>query len=361
MTPRHKLTHILAQTYKHKRPYRSDSQVKPKERNKPSLMDDPNAFIYQSIGYANMDDHGVHYVSTCGGTSVRADVQDLRLDDGVERRHRIKVERVGFWATVHSVTTTTAAAKQVSCDTELTVGLVDGTVIAVTRQPATNGGGFNVFIRNADGSETDEQSALKWPDGRPVLESRMDGSAITVTASDGTRLYAHYNDDDHGDSGGGGVRSWTVCKVHVSDGTWIRTRTGPGAVLQYYRASDADGLATAGAHDKYLVCRRDMSGYEFVHDSNDGADEPMPYRGGARPTNVVRTLTRSHFTDRTDALLDRSLTDHLKTIEALAQRLNATIPRDVVPKVSMDVTNNAYTSGENSTTTIDVHPASLTG
>jgi len=213
-----------------------------------------------------MNDSTVRYVSATGEAKVLLEVIRLReSDDGktseasVEHRHRIKVECGEFWATVHGAST---AAK--GWRTELTVGLADGTVVAVTeREPP---GTLVAVARTVDrGLGPTDPSGYAWPDGRPVLEIRGGDGEAVVEAADGTRVVAKFGDRVGRDAA-------VACEVYVSDGARFRTRAEPA--IEHCPGGAGPRPATG---DKYLVCRRDLSGYEFV----DGRDASLDRRTAA--------------------------------------------------------------------------------
>lgn len=269
-------------------------------------------FRYRAFGYVDASDYAVHYMSVTGDTKVRAEVYELRDDDSgsavaaCEQRYRMKVECGEFWVTVHSVLTASSGERQ----TELTVGLTDGTVVAVTRLP---GGDFDLTPRTADGLADDHDQRYVWPDGRPVFDFFDD--VATVIAADGTWTSADFGRADH-----------FVCVTYLSDGAKVRMTTTRPAV-QFCRDSESEKPV---ADDKYLVCRRDLSGYEFVDHREsrrtvcqvrEGSDLETPW-----PVTVVRTLTQNRFDDRMAVLVDKALSDHLVTVKTLADRLNAVLP-----------------------------------
>ncbi|XP_016656625.1 uncharacterized protein LOC107882576 [Acyrthosiphon pisum] len=282
------------------------------DAGRPLAMTDPNVFRYRAFGYVDASDYAVHYVSVTGDTEIRAEVYELRDDDSGssvlagEQRYRMKVECGEFWVTIHSAITASSGERQ----TELTVGLTDGTVVAVTRLPS---GDFVVTPRNADSLTDDHSQRYVWPDGRPVFEFFDD--VVTVISADGTCTSADFGQADH-----------FVCVTYLSDGAKVRmTMTRP--VVQFCQGSESGEPVT---DDKYLVCRRDLSGYEFVnhHKSRrtvcqvrEGSDHETPW-----PVTVVRTLTQNRFDDRMAELVDKALADHLITIKTLADRLNAVLP-----------------------------------
>jgi len=272
---------------------------------------DPNVFRYRTFGYGEASDYAVHYTSVTGDTKIRAEVYELRDDDNgnavaaCEQRFRMKVECSEFWVTVHSVVTAGSGERQ----TELTVGLIDGTVVAVT---LLAGGDFNVTSRSVDGLKDDHDQQYVWPDGRPIFEFFDD--VATVVAADGTRTSTDFGRADN-----------FICVTHLSDGAKVRmTKTGPA--VQFCHDSESRKPVT----DKYLVCRRDFSGYEFVDNYEprrtvcqvrESFEHETPW-----PVTVVRTLTQNRFDDRMAKQLDKALSNHLVTIKTLADRLNAGLP-----------------------------------
>jgi len=282
------------------------------EADRPLAMTDPNVFRYRAFGYVDASDYAVHYVSVTGDTKIRAEVYELRDDDSeslmaaCDQQYRMKVECGEFWVTVHSVETASSGERQ----TELTVGLTDGTVVAVTRLP---GGEFDVTSRTADGLPDDHGQRYVWPDGRPVFEFFED--VATVIAADGTWTSADFGGADH-----------FVCVTYLSDGAKVRMTTTRPAV-QFCHDSESGKPVT---DDKYLVCRRDLSGYEFVDHREsqrtvcqvrEGSDHETPW-----PVTVVRTLTQNRCDARMAELVDKALSDHLVTVKTLADRLNAVLP-----------------------------------
>jgi len=251
-------------------------------------------------------------VSVTGDIKIRAEVYELRDDDSgsavaaCEQLYRMKVECGEFWVTVHSVVTARSGKRK----TELTVGLTDGTVVAVTRLPD---GDFDVTPRTADGLPDDHNQRYVWPDGRPVFEFFDD--VVTVIAADGTCTSADFRQADH-----------FVCVTYLSDGAKVRmTMTKPA--IQFCHDSE---LGKPVTDDKYLVCRRDLSGYEFVDHREsrrtvcqvrEDSDYETPW-----PVTVVRTLTQNRFDDRMAGLVDKALSNHLITVKTLADRLNAALP-----------------------------------
>lgn len=220
-------------------------------------------------------------------------------DDGAESandevRHRTRIECDEFWVTVHSMTNTGHV--------ELVAGRADRTAVAVTRRPSD--GGFDVFARDAV------------RDGRPVLEYCEEDGTVMATAADGTRVIANFGDLDE-----------FVCEIYVSDGTKIRTRRRVDAAVEYCPAGGDRVPATksCGVRDKYLVCRRDLSGYEFVDDENNSESvqgrQTEESSDDVARKSVVRTLTPSPLDDRTVGLVDKALSVHLKTVGKLADRL----------------------------------------
>jgi len=282
------------------------------DADRPLAMTDPNVFRYRAFGYVDATDYAVHYASVTSDTKIRAEVYELRDDDSgssvsaCEQRYRMKVECGEFWVTVHSVVTAISGERQ----TELTVGLTDGTVVVVTQLP---GGGFNVTQRTADSLAEDHSQRYVWPDGRPMFEFFDD--VATVILADGTWTSADFGRADH-----------FVCVTYLSDGAKVRMTTTKPAI-QFCHGSESGEPVT---DDKYLVCRRDLSGYEFVdhHESRrtvcqvrESSNHETPW-----PVTVVRTLTQNRFDDQMAGLVDKALSDHLVTIKTLADRLNAVLP-----------------------------------
>lgn len=262
--------------------------------------------MYRDFGYSGLDNEIVHYVSANGyGTAVRVESYKLNVISGGDcgpdygRMGRVKVKCGDFWAAVHGIGTPVV---------ELTVGLDDGTVIAVTRPDDNDGPNderFNVVVRSPDG-QTVVTDRFTWSDGQPQLTCGQ--RTAEVVAADGTKTIVDFVD--------------SACEVRVSDGAKLRARScAPGGV-EFCRpgavsitAGGDCGTTTEFQRCKYLVCHPDMSGYEFVESG----------RSSGRPsyaTASVRTLTRSCFDGRTSGLVDKLLADHLKTIETLADWLN---------------------------------------
>lgn len=272
-------------------------------------MSDPNAFRYRHFGYVDAHDDAVQYVSTSGRTKVRAEVFRLfGTDDGDEvardRKYRMRVEcDNGTWVAVNCGTTAGGDQRL----TELTVGFSDGTVVAVTRSPEPECR-FDVTARTADQrSVVDDRSTEI-----PVLEHG--GSVATVTLAEGTRIVTEYATPEQ-----------LVCEVFVSDGTRVRMLTG-GPTIQYFRRRDGPPEAGTCVPDaKYLVCRRDLSGYEFVQSHGRPSSPRCINEFSDGHATVVRTLTRSHFDGRTSGLLDTAFSVHLQFIGKLADQLNANI------------------------------------
>jgi len=278
---------------------------------------DPNAFRYREFGYVEASDFAVRYVSITGDIKIRAEVYELRDDDddksgsavACEQRYRMKVECGDFWVTVHYVVTANDSGDGVrDRQTELTTGLTDGTVIAITRSP---GGDFEVTPRTAKGPADDlGEQRYVWPDGRPIFEFFDD--VVTVIAADGTWTSADFGRADD-----------FVCATYVSDGARIRmTMTRPPVHFCH------DSMSGEPVTDKYLVCRRDLSGYEFVDDddSRQTVCRMQESSDQETPVTIVRTLTRNRFDRRMAKLLDKALSDHLITIKTLADKLNAGLP-----------------------------------
>lgn len=283
--------------------------------------DHPNAFVYRDFGYSDMDTDAVRYVSADGhGTAVSVESYGLNgtprsgdFGPKYERRVRVKVKCEEFWAAVHGIGTPAV---------ELTVGLGDGTVVAVTRcddddddddgrNRDRHNEEFRAVVRSPDGRivSVDRVASFAWPVSRPLLVCGH-GSA-ELTAADGTKTIVDFAD--------------SACVVRVSDGAQLRLRFDVRGGPEFCRAGAAappnagDDLAgtPAGRHGcKYVVCRRDMSGYEFVE--GGGTSGTPPYAAA-----TVRTLTRSRFDGRTSGRVHELLDDCLKTVETLAGLLNA--------------------------------------
>lgn len=185
------------------------------------------------------------------------------------------------------------------------VGLADGTVVAVT-EPPKPGLLPDMVARDADGKPSDS-NPYEWPDGRPVLELYYGAEAV-VTTVDGTWIVAKYGDALISDG--------VVCEVHVSDGVKFRCRTD--RTVDYCPAEDVGSSPTTPERDdKYLVCRRDLSGYEFVGDAI-GARRQVGTSSDGPP--VVRTLVRNQFDDRVADELDEALANVLESVETLVDR-----------------------------------------
>lgn len=252
-----------------------------------------------------------------------------------------------FWTTVHHGTYDNGNA------TELALGLNDGNVVTIALRPD---GEFDMGTRRwtVDRSQTNESIDLCWSSGEPMLE--MDSGTIAVITEDGTRLRVYSGENE-------------LCKVTVSDGTVIRTYVD-GTTL--YNANNDNGTETKTDRKyaetqnepigpeirvdrkdaetknepkeieiddgRYLVCRRDLSGYEFVHDLRilpKMRDRPsvclqlrrvIPESLDAPPATVVKTFTRSPVNENTANVVDKALASHFKTIKELADRLNASFP-----------------------------------
>ncbi|XP_025195318.1 uncharacterized protein LOC112594635 [Melanaphis sacchari] len=285
--------------------------------DRPLAVTDPNVFRYREFGYVEASDFAVRYVSATGDIKIRAEVYELRDDDdkswavACERRYRMKVECGEFWVTVHSVVTADDDGDGGrDRQTELIAGLTDGTVVAVTRLYR---GGFDVTARTNTGPTNDDLSQpYVWPDGRQVFEFVDD--VVSVIAADGTWTSVDFGRADD-----------FVCATYLSDGARVRmTTTQP--VVQFCHDSKPGEPVT----DKYLVCRRDLSGYEFVNDPDLRQTVCRTYKSSDRetpsPVTVVRTLTRNRFDRRMAELMDKALSDHLITVKTLANRLNAGLP-----------------------------------
>lgn len=279
-------------------------------------MTDPNTFRYREFGYVEASDFAVRYVSATGYIKIRAEVYELRDNDNknrsteaCEQRYRMKVECGDFWVTVHHVVTANNSGDGVrDRQIELTTGLTDGTVIAVTRSA---GGDFEVTPRTAKGpADNLNEQRYMWPDGRPIFEFFND--VVTVIAADGTWTSADFGRADD-----------FVCATYVSDGARVRmTMTRPAVHFCH------DSKSGEPVTDKYLVCRRDLSGYEFVDDDDSRQTvcrvEENSYQ--ETPVTIVRTLSQNRFDRRMAKLMDKALSDHLITVKTLADRLNAGLP-----------------------------------
>ncbi|CAH1724365.1 unnamed protein product [Aphis gossypii] len=285
--------------------------------DRPLGVTDPNSFRYREFGYVEASDFALHYVSITGNVKVRAEVYELRDDDdkgdsavACEQRYRMKVECGDFWVTVHYVVT---ANDSDDGKTELTTGLTDGTVIAITRSP---GGDFELTPRTAKGPAGDLSEQLTsgqtyvCSDGWPIFDFFDD--MVIVKAADGTWTSANF----------GGADDF-VCATEVSDGArvWMTMARPP---VNFCHTSMSGEPVT----DKYLVCRRDLSGYEFVDDDDSRQTVCRVHESSDQetPVTIVRTLTRNRFDRRMARLMDKALSDHLVTIKTLAIRLNAGLP-----------------------------------
>lgn len=213
-----------------------------------------------------------------------------------------------------------------------------------------------------------------------MLEYNDEDPIVVATAADGTQMIANFGD----------LRDF-VCEVYVSDGSKIRTRIGPtveycgGDQVRKPTAVPSDAVSDDNGGDtdddnendgpydgdKYVVCRRDLSGYEFVDRAEespwrqtvkldpvdafssssssyddalaewssggtDGGEKEEKWSSSAgtglgetsddavQPvTMVVRTITPSPFNDGTVSLVNKMLSDHFDTIKTLADRMNA--------------------------------------
>ncbi|XP_026822797.1 LOW QUALITY PROTEIN: uncharacterized protein LOC113560877 [Rhopalosiphum maidis] len=288
--------------------------------DRPLAVTDPNVFRYREFGYVEASDFAVRYVSATGDIKIRAEMYELRDDDDddksavveCEQRYRMKVECGEFWVTVHSVVMTNYDVDgDKDRQTELTVGLTDGTVVAVTRSP---GDDFCVTPRTPNDPADDLGQRYEWSDGRPVFEFFDD--VATVNAAGGTWISVDFGRADK-----------FVCATCLSDGARVRmTMTRPA--VHFCHNSESGEPVT----DKYLVCRRDLSGYEFVDDHDSGQTvcrtRESSDHGTPSPVTVVRTLTRNRFDHRMAGLMDKALSDHLMTIKTLADRLNSGLPEN---------------------------------
>lgn len=301
-----------------------------------------------------MDENTVHYLSARGETKVRVDVYRLNKDESdpsgfIEQRHRVNVECGENWVTVNSISMSNG-----NWQTELSLGLPDGTTIAVTK-PLDNvvkdNKLFNITARTIEGQILDTSwKVFLWADNRPVLE-QIENGVIQITMSDNTKIYTNYYNFNK-----------YLCEVHVSDGSKIRTCAEPTAV----QSCDVSDLVPGEAyefdddHDTgndciYLVCRRDMSGYEFIDGMSalnqmsatmvnkshiDDNDFKWPEKLTPLPP-PVRTLTRSRFDNRTSGRLDKALSGHFKSIKTLADQLNSDFleEKNLEPKISTIKTN----------------------
>lgn len=300
------------------------------------MDDSPNAFSSQNFGYTTINENTVHYLSARGETKVCVDVYRLNKDENdnsefIEQRHRVKVECEENWVTVNSVSMSSGNWR-----TELTLGLADGTIIAVTRQlddDIKDDNIFNITARTVDGQILDTSWMLfMWADNRPMLEQFDDG-VIQVNMVDDTKILANFC-----------IFNKYLCEVHVSDGSKIRTCAEPTAVqpcddsdLVPDEAYDFDHDHDTGNNCIYLVCRRDLSGYEFVNgmDALNQLSATMVNNPRINHDNFKwlekltplspadRILTPSRFDDRTFGLLDKALSVHFKSIKTLADQLNS--------------------------------------
>lgn len=282
------------------------------------MIDDPNILVYRDFGYNNMVSHTVHYVSADGQTVVLMEMYLLHesaVGTGLtacERKFRIKIEHGDFWTTINS---SIAGGDGRDRNTELVVGLVNGTTVAVTR--STDDGEFDATVRTPDGRLIVDDATFTCPDGRRVFECYDDKGVVTINVAGGSWIFVNYGDFDE-----------FVCEIHVTDGTKFRILEDPlvehcSAGSEFHR--DVDDAS----NDPYVVCRRDLSGYEFVNLPDNVSDESTVRKFDERsPVTVVRTLTRSHFDDRTGGLVDKMLADHYETIKKLADKLNVVYLED---------------------------------
>lgn len=296
--------------------------------------------IGKNLDYTNAIGTNKYYLSTNGDTRVEWEVCRFYATTTTEyeQRQRMKIECDTLWTAVHR--TSGGAESQ----TDLTLDLNDGVTAVVSRRPD---GEFDVWTRStADERRTtaDELIEFRWSDGQRLLKLEVDG--VTVCAQNGTRLRVSYEDD-------------VVCEVHVSDGTIIRTRAD--GTTEFYSYDDAreesndeesennnnvdpksesDPNEAAGDDDKYVVCRRDLSGYEFADGRQIPSakrDEPVaciPLRRvqsntpGVLPATVVKTFARSHLNAATADSIRKMLATHYETVTALADRLNSSVSAD---------------------------------
>lgn len=282
-------------------------------------MSEPNILVYRDFGFTHMVGHTVRYVSTDGKTIISIETYQFHesCDGGTgstacEQKFRTHVEYGDFWMTVNS---SIIGGDGLNGNTEVVVGLIDGTTVAVTRP--TDDGELETTARASNGQLIVVDDSFTWPDGQPVFESH-DKGILTVNVAGETRISANYDDLDK-----------FICEIHVMDGAKFRILKDPlvehcSAGSEFHRNSMD---ASNDADDTYVVCRRNLSGYEFVDLPPDNtADEWSTVRKfddeQRRPVTVVRTLTRSHFDDRTARLVDKMLADHYETIKTLAEKLN---------------------------------------
>lgn len=275
----------------------------------------------------------------------------------------MKVECGEFWVAIHSIIT---SGREI---TELVMGLADGTVVAVTR---SDDGVFQTFSRSATGRRI-VQDRFTWPDGRTMLEYYETDPIAVVIAANGTRIIANF-----------GHLSDFVCEVYMLDGSKVQTRIDPA--VKYCPCEPVQKL-TNNSHpfsadddddedyddDKYLVCRRDLTGYEFVNrveslvlktvvsttDVSSISDSELVEKDESKervktsadvfmPMTILRTLTRSPFDDATASLVNKMLFDHFETVKTLADRLNAECHTDDVEPESSNVTISQSGSFTNS-------------
>lgn len=272
----------------------------------------------------------------------------------VEQRHRTKVECGEFWVATHSV------IKSGSEITELVMGLPDGTVVAVTR---SDDGVFQTFTRSATGRRI-VQDRFVWPDGRLMLEYYETDPIAVAIAANGTRIIANFGDLND-----------FVCEIYIPDGSKIQTRIDPAVnycPCELVQKPTHSHPCSANDHnedygnDKYLVCRRNFSGYEFVNhiesyvlrtvirptdilalSDSKVADENESYTETSRegtsanvlmPVTVLRTLTRTPFDGCTASLVNKMLFDHFEIVKTLADRLNAECQiNDVEPESEHEI------------------------
>lgn len=280
-----------------------------------------------------------------------------------EQRHRMKVECGNFWVAIHSIISSDSEI------TELVMGLADGTVVAVTRSVD---GVFQTFTRSATGRRI-VQDRFTWPDGRTMLEYYETDPIAVVVAANGTRIIANF-----------GHLSDFVCEVYMLDGSHFQTRIDPA--VKYCPCKPVQKLID-NSHpfsvddeddedyddDKYLVCRRDLSGYEFVNrveslvlktvvsttdvsslSDSEGVEKDTETEREETstdvlmPVTILRTLTRSPFDDGTASLVNKMLFDHFETVKSVADRLNAECHIDDVKTKSGNVTTKQSGSPTNS-------------
>lgn len=290
----------------------------------------------------------MYYLSANGYTKVLVEMYMLNEDGhnvmeeveemiSCEQMYRVKVESGEFWVTVHSKQSKSRIGEEI----EVTMGVLYGTTVAVTVHhigggDGDDGSGFQVISRTIDGKVVDDRlQQYTWPDGRMVFDYH--GQVFEVIASDDSRVIIDFENSE--------------CEVLVSDGMQIRTWADP--TIEYCQLKQNKNTKHPDRHqtfDKYLICRRDLSGYEFV-DGLDVLDRPTtachteilspdnimtPFGSSNNrtppPFKIVRTLTRSHFNHDTIDSMDRMLAKYFKSIKTTAERLNIEFPENAKPE-----------------------------